>query len=222
MARCYNCGIQIPDGDRTRLCEGCKKIMFPFMKFVDASTSPAVKRLMSNERNLRNAGVTDSGMDYLLKLCEKHDAKREENKKAQVRVPETHSAAQDDDVAETFSSGGEQVFEPANEPPYRPVREIEQPVTSPEPVWHEPAVPSQAPRGRSISGGALTACGIILFACSAAMLIWLIFSAFSGRGVDPVPAIAALGFAFAGAAAVSGGRLAREISDIIEEEKRKH
>jgi len=76
MAYCYNCGIEIPDGDKMKLCERCKKIFLPFIKFMDASTSSAVRRLVSNERNLRNAGVTDSGMEYLLRLCELHDQKR--------------------------------------------------------------------------------------------------------------------------------------------------
>ncbi|MBE6617183.1 MAG: hypothetical protein E7627_04495 [Ruminococcaceae bacterium] len=76
MAYCYNCGIEIPDGDKMKLCERCKKILLPFIKFMDASTSSAVRRLVSNERNLRNAGVTDSGMEYLLRLCELHDQKR--------------------------------------------------------------------------------------------------------------------------------------------------
>lgn len=76
MAYCYNCGAAIPGGDKMKLCERCKRILLPFIKFMDASTSSAVRRLVSNERNLRNAGVTDSGMEYLLRLCELHDQKR--------------------------------------------------------------------------------------------------------------------------------------------------
>ncbi len=76
MAYCYNCGVEIPGGDKMKLCERCKRILLPFIKFMDASTSSAVRRLVSNERNLRNAGVTDSGMEYLLRLCELHDQKR--------------------------------------------------------------------------------------------------------------------------------------------------
>lgn len=76
MAKCYNCGTEIPDGDKTKLCDRCKKILLPFVKLMDASTSSAVRRLVSNEKNLRNAGVTDNGMEYLLRLCELHDKKR--------------------------------------------------------------------------------------------------------------------------------------------------
>ena len=76
MARCANCGIEIPSSDKTKLCDRCKNILLPFVKIVNASTSSAVRRLVSNERNLRNAGVTDRGMDYLLRLCELHDAER--------------------------------------------------------------------------------------------------------------------------------------------------
>lgn len=76
MAYCYNCGVEIPGGDKMKLCEKCKRILLPFIKFMDASTSSAVRRLVSNERNLRNAGVTDNGMEYLLRLCELHDQKR--------------------------------------------------------------------------------------------------------------------------------------------------
>lgn len=76
MAKCYNCGCEIDAEDKTRLCDKCKKIMLPFVKFMDASTSSAVRRLVSNEKNLRNAGVTDDGMEYLLRICEIHDKKK--------------------------------------------------------------------------------------------------------------------------------------------------
>ena len=76
MPRCYNCGCDIPAGDKTRLCDSCKKIILPFIKFMDASTSSAVRRLVSNEKNLRSAGVTDGGMEYLLRICELHDRQK--------------------------------------------------------------------------------------------------------------------------------------------------
>ena len=75
MARCTNCGREIPEEDKTRLCEDCKRIILPFIKFMDGSDTPAVKRLLSNEKNLRSAGVTDSGMDYLYRICELRDRK---------------------------------------------------------------------------------------------------------------------------------------------------
>lgn len=76
MPKCYNCGCEIPSGDKTRLCDNCKKIILPFIKFMDASTSSAVRRLVSNEKNLRSAGVTDGGMEYLLRICELHDRQK--------------------------------------------------------------------------------------------------------------------------------------------------
>lgn len=76
MPRCYNCGCDISASDKTRLCDNCKKIILPFIKFMDASTSSAVRRLVSNEKNLRSAGVTDGGMEYLLRICELHDRQK--------------------------------------------------------------------------------------------------------------------------------------------------
>lgn len=75
MASCANCGREIPDEDKTRLCDDCKRVILPFIKFMEGSDTPAVKRLLSNERNLRSAGVTDSGMDYLYRICSLHDRK---------------------------------------------------------------------------------------------------------------------------------------------------
>ena len=91
MARCANCGCEIPNDDKTRLCDNCKRVILPFIKFMEASTTPAVKRLLSNERNLRNAGVTDHGMDYLYRICELHDKRRQseaDEKAARPNVPE--------------------------------------------------------------------------------------------------------------------------------------
>ncbi len=81
MAKCYNCGADIPEDDKTLLCEKCKKIILPFVKLTEASTSSSVRRLISNEKNLRRMGVTDAGMDYLFSVCEKAD-----QRKAQQRL----------------------------------------------------------------------------------------------------------------------------------------
>ena len=93
MPKCCNCGCDIPSGDKTKLCDSCKKIILPFIKFMGASTSSAVRRLISNEKNLRSAGVTDGGMEYLLRICELHDrqkmrerAEREEREAAKNAV----------------------------------------------------------------------------------------------------------------------------------------
>ena len=98
MAHCYNCGCDIADDDKTRLCDDCKTIILPFIKFMDASTSSAVRRLVSNEENLRNAGVTDSGMDYLLKICDIHDRKKIE----ETETVNNDSQATDDLYDATF------------------------------------------------------------------------------------------------------------------------
>ncbi len=95
MAHCYNCGCEMDSGDKTRLCEKCKKIMLPFVKFTDASTSSAVRQLIFNEKNLRNMGLTDSGMDYLLRICEIRDKKRQEerqNREMERRAEEEKAA----------------------------------------------------------------------------------------------------------------------------------
>ena len=73
MVKCYNCGAEISAEDRTLLCDSCKKIILPFVKLTEASTSSSVRRLVSNEKNLRRMGVTDAGMDYLFSVCEKAD-----------------------------------------------------------------------------------------------------------------------------------------------------
>ena len=84
MARCANCGCEIPNEEKTRLCDDCKRVILPFIKFMEASTTPAVKRLLSNEKNLRNAGVTDNGMDYLYRICELQDRRRQSEQEAKA------------------------------------------------------------------------------------------------------------------------------------------
>lgn len=100
MPRCCNCGCDIPASDKIRLCDNCKKIILPFIKFMDASTSSSLRRLVSNEKNLRNAGVTDGGMEYLLRICELHDRQkqkeREEREAAKRPVPEKTVSAEDE------------------------------------------------------------------------------------------------------------------------------
>ena len=80
MAKCYNCGADIPEDDKTLLCEKCKKIILPFVKLTEASTSSSVRRLISNEKNLRRMGVTDAGMDYLFSVCEKADQRKSQQR----------------------------------------------------------------------------------------------------------------------------------------------
>ena len=117
MPKCYNCGCEIPSGDKTRLCDSCKKIILPFIKFMDASTSSAVRRLVSNEKNLRSAGVTDGGMEYLLRICELHDRQkvreREEREAAKNAVRRPSETA---DVTEEPPESYTELELPLDEP----------------------------------------------------------------------------------------------------------
>lgn len=115
MAKCYNCGREIPDNDKTRLCDGCKKFMLPFVKLVDVSTSSAVRRLVANERNLRAVGVTDSGMDYLLRICTVHDKKKMAEKEERL-AKETVRAEENKPSEEAKNSGLYDVELPMDEP----------------------------------------------------------------------------------------------------------
>lgn len=106
MPRCYNCGCDIPSNDKTRLCDKCKKIILPFIKFMDASTSSAVRRLVSNEKNLRNAGVTDGGMEYLLRICELHDRQKIQEREAReaARAAEKRATEPDNNSKEPLDT----------------------------------------------------------------------------------------------------------------------
>ena len=110
MARCYNCGCDIPDDDKMRLCDECKGLLLPFIKMVNASSSSGVRRLVSNEDNLRTAGVTDGGMEYLLRLCELHDKSNNISDDADTEPEETAEYGQPDD--------GDAVEDASNDEPY--------------------------------------------------------------------------------------------------------
>lgn len=117
MPKCYNCGCDIPSGDKTRLCDSCKKIILPFIKFMDASTSSAVRRLVSNEKNLRSAGVTDGGMEYLLKICELHDRqKMREREEREAAKSRTRTAAEPAKVSDEFNEDYSELELPMDEP----------------------------------------------------------------------------------------------------------
>ena len=119
MPKCYNCGCDIPSGDKTRLCDSCKKFMLPFIKFMDASTSSSTRRLLSNEKNLRNAGVTDKGMEYLLRICELHDRQklREREERAAAKAAAVRDAEPAKLAEELFPQDNYAEMElPADEP----------------------------------------------------------------------------------------------------------
>lgn len=153
MAYCYNCGVQIPDGDKMKLCERCKKILLPFIKFMDASTSSAVRRLVSNERNLRNAGVTDSGMEYLLRLCELHDQKRvrEREEREAARTAAMHMQAEVQKEVPAYEEVVPEKFADVEIPPDEPLE------------YYPKAY-----------GSGLTAVQAVLFVCGIGLLAWAV------------------------------------------------
>lgn len=84
MPHCCNCGCDISADDKYKLCDNCKHLILPFIKFMDASTSSAVRRLLMNEKNLRGIGVTDGGMEYLLRICEIHDRQKQHERESRA------------------------------------------------------------------------------------------------------------------------------------------
>ena len=148
MPKCYNCGCDIPSDDKTRLSDNCKKFMLPFIKFMDASTSSSTRRLLSNEKNLRNAGVTDKGMEYLLRICELHD--RQKLREREEREAAKAAAIRDADPGKL----AEELFPQDN------YAEIELPVDEPLDLHREPY------------GGFLTGvmCALILLGAAALIL----------------------------------------------------
>ena len=105
MPKCYNCGAEITADDKLRLCDKCKSVLLPFIKFTDASTSSAVRRLITNERNLRARGVTDNGMDYLMRICEAHDREKAEEMNAYCLKMLAEYGAMADEIFNTVKAG---------------------------------------------------------------------------------------------------------------------
>lgn len=190
MAKCYNCGIEISGGDKTKLCDKCKKILLPFMKFVDASTSSAVRRLVSNERNLRNAGVTDSGMEYLLRLCELHDKKRLMEREAKEAVRNAE-----------------------------PVPEVQQPEVIPEDKFSDIELPADEPLNflEKPYGEHLLTAAIILLLVATALIVWFIIKIVKFDDIDMIPIAAAVG---AAASAYIAIVLRKALSELEEIKKR--
>lgn len=164
VAKCCNCGIEIPDSDKTRLCDRCKKILLPFVKFMDASTSSAVRRLISNERNLRNAGVTDSGMDYLFKVCELHDQKK-------IQAQKEREAARQQTVQEVKQ---EEV------PRQETYSETELPLDEPLDLIRKPY------------GAFLTAIEVVLVVAGIALIAWFVYALVSAKEVEIVSLVSAV------------------------------
>ena len=177
MARCYNCGCDIADDDKTRLCDDCKKVLLPFVKFMDASTSSAVRRLISNETNLRNAGVTDSGMEYLLRICELHDKKKAEAEGENEAISEdqqdgiyTENEPFVEDIAAPIAPAAPAA--PAEPEPVNPYTDIEVPLDKPLKLIRKPY------------GQYLAAAEIILGIVAAALLAWFFVDLLAWNKVD--------------------------------------
>ncbi|MBP3368112.1 MAG: hypothetical protein J6L71_01645 [Clostridia bacterium] len=177
MAYCYNCRAQIPDDDKTKLCENCKVFMLPFVKFMSASTSSAVRRLLSNEQNLRRRGVTDSGMQYLLNICERHD----DNKLREREAKNARLAAEAAAEAEAEAIRAEEARRN-----HRDYSDIELPMDEPLHL------------NKSGYGAHLLTAMVICLISAVALLAWFAVDFFVNNNTNVVAVIASIpAFAFA-------------------------
>lgn len=196
MAYCYNCRKQIPDDDKSKLCEDCKKVMLPFLKIVGSSTSSAVRRLLSNEQNLRRRGVTDSGMQYLLNVCERND----ENKQKERDTRNARLAAEAAAEAEAAAIRAEEARKN-----YRDYSDIELPVD--EPLHFK----------KSGYGAHLTTAMVVCIISALALLAWFAVDFIVNKNTNVVAVIASIpAFAFAYAINV----MKKSIHDLNEIKKR--
>lgn len=187
VAKCCNCGIEIPENDKTRLCDRCKKILLPFVKFMDASTSSGVKRLISNEQNLRRSGVTDSGMDYLLKVCELHDKKKMQERRE--REAARQSAAEQQQMQEQQELTDSYI-------------EMELPMDEPLDLRREPY------------GRFLHAAAIILIIVGAALAAWFVYALVMKQGVEIPSLVGAVGAFCTAYVADAAGKLLSDLEEI--------
>ena len=174
MAKCYNCGAEISADEKLRLCDRCKSVMLPFIKFTDVSTSSAVRRLIANERNLRVRGVTDNGIDYLMRICEAHDREKAAEK-----------ARRDAQTAE--KSARNQPEAPPAPPKQEEYLEIDLPMDEPLDLHRKPY------------GKLLPLAGVLLLLCGTGLLIWAALQWFTAQTPEIPAVITAVGaFAAAG------------------------
>lgn len=165
MAKCYNCGTEIPADDKLRLCDRCKSVLLPFIKFTDASTSSAVRRLIANERNLRARGVTDNGMDYLMRICEAHDqAKMEEQARR--------------DAEKSAKIPPQQPAAPQPVKPKEEYMEIDLPIEEPLDLHRAPY------------GGAVSAVCVLLILCGIGFFGWAVYQYITVQALE-IPALIA-------------------------------
>ena len=190
MAKCCNCGTAIPADDKTRLCDRCKKIILPFIKFMDVSTSSSVRRLVSNERNLRNAGVTDSGMDYMFRVCELHDKKKAQEKQARDKAKRMREL--DEQLA-----AGQQVREEHDS-----YAEIELPMDAPLDLCRKPY------------GGLLAAAQIVLILVGAVLIGMCAVKLILLAEFDVIALAAGIGAFFSAYAAYAVKKVIRDLEEI--------
>lgn len=188
VAYCCNCGIEVPENDKTRLCDRCKKILLPFVKFMDASTSSGVKRLISNEQNLRRSGVTDSGMDYLLKVCELHDKKKMQERKEREAARQSAAASQQ-------------------------IREEEPTITE---SYIETELPMDEPLNliREPYGGLLRTAEIVLILVGAALAAWFIYAIITKQGIEIPSLISSIGAFFSAYIANTAKKILADLEEI--------
>ena len=171
MASCANCGREIPDEDKTRLCDDCKRVILPFIKFMEGSDTPAVKRLLSNERNLRSAGVTDSGMDYLYRICTLHDRKWQSAQEAKAN---SSTAAAFGPVDAGGKGGGKKITAknlPA--PQFGDSQPVQRTAAKEDPQPADPVQEEEALASPAVSfGRALPAAKWIMILSGTAALLW--------------------------------------------------
>ncbi|MBR5365893.1 MAG: hypothetical protein IK132_06605 [Clostridia bacterium] len=199
MARCANCGCAIPDDDKTRLCDGCKRILLPFVKFMDVSSTSAVRRLVSNEGNLRQAGVTDSGMEYLYRICELHDRRKQTDREERAARRQAQAEEQE---AERLAS--EERAREEERQRRMPMEEIELPPD--EPMRLHPPI-----------GKLLGAAKVALILAGLMMLAWFVVRIVMKLGMDVTPLAGGIA-SLIGAYAVS---VCEKLRDDLEEIKRR-
>ena len=192
MAKCCNCGIEISADDRTKLCDGCKKFILPFVKFMDVSTSSAVRRLVTNERNLRNAGVTDSGMDYLLRICELHDKKKAAEKQAREEAKRQRELEEQVLLEEAA----------AREEDRTAYLEAELPMDAPLDLCRKPY------------GGLLSAAMAVLILVGTALIAVCILKAVMVGEFDILPLACGIGSLFSAYTAYVGRKIIRDLEEI--------
>ena len=192
MARCANCGCEIPNEEKTRLCDNCKRILLPFVKLMDASSTSAVRRLVSNEGNLRKAGATDGGMEYLYRICELHDRQRQAMRAERAAKAE---ALRDEQLAQA----AQRALQPD---PRGPMEEMELPPEEPLRL-HSDAV-----------GKHLSVAKVVLYASGVMQIVWFVWRIVGKLGMDATPLLSGASSLAAGYAVGAAEKLREDLNEI--------